>query len=494
MTASPARPRTIVTADPELDDLNSMIRFLLYSNEVEVEGLIYASSRFHWRGDGRGTSFFLPGREYDEPQTSWRWAPGERFIDDAVDAYEEVYENLVVHDPRYPSPSKLRSVVREGNVDFEGDTRHETPGSLLITDALLDERPGPLHLQLWAGPSTVARALMSIEERFADSEDWARIHAEVSAKAVITKFASQDATYDDYIAPVWPGIRVIEVATLAWGYMARKTIRAEDHDLLGAEWTRENVTSVGPLGALYRVWGDGRQMVAGDMTDYFHLSGHSADELRAEGYGVWIDPQPAGSWISEGDTTNMLNLIVPGLRGHEHPSFGGWGGRYERTDDGEDTWRLADAAFVGGGDDPDWMNAPPPGDEGSVVRWFADAQADFAERLRWSVSPRFEDANHHPTVLIEEGVDQFVDPGDDVTLTARLGDPDGDDIRCRWTIDREASTCEGDAALGADEGPLTSVRIPADARTGDTIHVIAEATDASPRPLKAWARVILTVR
>ena len=80
---------------------------------------------------------------------------------------------------------------------------------------------------------------------------------------------------------MWPGIRVIEVATLAWGYMARKTIRAEDHDLLGAEWTRENVTSVGPLGALYRVWGDGRQMVAGDMTDYFHLSGHSADELRA---------------------------------------------------------------------------------------------------------------------------------------------------------------------------------------------------------------------
>jgi len=33
------RPRTIVTADPELDDLNSMIRFLLYANEVEIKGL-----------------------------------------------------------------------------------------------------------------------------------------------------------------------------------------------------------------------------------------------------------------------------------------------------------------------------------------------------------------------------------------------------------------------------------------------------------------------
>ena len=60
VVATIPRPRTIVTADPELDDLNSMIRFLLYSNEVEVEGLVYASSRFHWRGDGRGTEFFLP--------------------------------------------------------------------------------------------------------------------------------------------------------------------------------------------------------------------------------------------------------------------------------------------------------------------------------------------------------------------------------------------------------------------------------------------------
>ena len=161
------RPRTIVTADPELDDLNSMIRFLLYANEVEIKGLVYASSRFHWRGDGRGTEFFVPEREYDRPQTSWRWAPGERFIDDAVDAYAAVHDNLVAHDPRYPSPDALRAVIREGNVDFEGDTSAETPGSQLIADVLLDGEPGPVFLQLWAGPSTVARALMSITTSWA---------------------------------------------------------------------------------------------------------------------------------------------------------------------------------------------------------------------------------------------------------------------------------------------------------------------------------------
>ncbi|MEV6032437.1 nucleoside hydrolase-like domain-containing protein [Nonomuraea sp. NPDC052116] len=54
VTQSP-RPRTIVTADPELDDANSLIRYLLYSNEVTTEGLVYAGSRFHWKGDGKGT-------------------------------------------------------------------------------------------------------------------------------------------------------------------------------------------------------------------------------------------------------------------------------------------------------------------------------------------------------------------------------------------------------------------------------------------------------
>jgi Protein of unknown function (DUF1593) len=484
------RPRTIVTADPELDDLNSMIRFLLYSNEVKVEGLVYASSRFHWRGDGRGTTHFLPDREYAEPQTSWRGAPNERFIDDAVDAYAEAYDNLRVHDPRYPSPESLRGVIREGNVAFEGDTSTETPGSRLIADVLLDDRPGPVFIQLWAGPSTVARALMSIEERFRGTDEWDAVHAAVSAKAVITKFRSQDATYDDYIAPVWPGLRVIEVATLAWGYLARLTVRPEDQWLLGADWMRENVTSVGPLGALYRVWGDGRQMVPGDLTDYFHLKGLSADQLRDRGYEVWMNPQPAGEWISEGDTPNMLNLLVPGLRGHEHPSYGGWGGRYHPTGDGTDTWSLVDAAPPPGGEGVAMVD--PAGDESSVVRWFAEAQADFAARLRWTVTG-YDAANHHPALVIEDGIDRDAAPGQRLALAAFASDPDGDAVTVRWWVCREAGTYPGEVPLTID-GTRAEVVVPGDAHPGETIHVIAEAVDDAPVPLKAYQRVIVAIR
>ena len=63
---------------------------------------------YHWKGDGKGTLWYVPGREYARfgldtcPCISWRWANNERFIDDAVEAYGKVYPNLKVHNPNYP--------------------------------------------------------------------------------------------------------------------------------------------------------------------------------------------------------------------------------------------------------------------------------------------------------------------------------------------------------------------------------------------------------
>ena len=488
------RPRTIITADPELDDLNSLIRLLLHSNELTIEGLIYASSRFHWKGDGAGTAFFLPDREYDEPQTSWRWAPGERFIDDVIDAYALVHENLVVHDPAYPSPGALRSVVREGNVAFEGDMAEESPGSRLIAQVLLDGGTQPVYLQNWAGTSTVARALRSIEERYSASPDWPIVKAAVSRKAVLLKFASQDGTYDGYIRPAWPDIRVIDVATMAWGYGARSVALAEGAAMLTADWMRANVTEAGPLGALYRVWGDGRQMVPGDPTDFFHTSGLTREELTAQGYWVWIDPQPAGEWISEGDTTNLLNLLGNGLRGHEHPSYGGWGGRAVRTDEGPDTWSVAAARDEApGGLALDEAVPEPAPDEYSVTRWFADAQRDFAARLRWSVTPEFSAVNHHPVLTVSPGLDLVASPGERVLLTATAEDPDGDGVTLRWWQYREAGTLPAAVRLEGADSTEVAFTLPGDAEPGQTLHLILEARDDAALPLVTYRRVIVTV-
>src|SRR6184192_1545508 len=187
---APARghPRVVVTTDPELDDSNSLIRYLLYSTDFRTEGLVYASSQFHWKGDGTGKKWFVPGREYTRfglnlcPCESWRWAPGERFIDDAVDLYEQVYPNLRIHRADYPTPALLRSKIRWGNVEFDGDISKDTPGSDLIRDLLLDDDPAPIYVLAWGGASTIARALKSIQDRYAGTSGWPVVRAKVSRK------------------------------------------------------------------------------------------------------------------------------------------------------------------------------------------------------------------------------------------------------------------------------------------------------------------------
>jgi Protein of unknown function (DUF1593) len=113
-----AKPRVVITADPELDDNNTLIRAILYSSDFKIGSLIYASSQFHWTGDGKGTTQYIPGREYARiglcPFTSWRFRSDERFIDDIVDAYAKAYPNLKIHDPDYPTPAELESKNQVG--------------------------------------------------------------------------------------------------------------------------------------------------------------------------------------------------------------------------------------------------------------------------------------------------------------------------------------------------------------------------------------------
>ncbi|MBS1610614.1 MAG: DUF1593 domain-containing protein, partial [Bacteroidetes bacterium] len=192
------KPRIIITADPELDDNNSLIRFLLYSSDVEVEGLIYASSGYHWKGDGRGTKWYVPGREYARfgldtcPCTSWRWSKDERFIHDAVEAYGKVYPNLKLHNPLYPSPDILKSKIRFGNIEFDGDISKNSPGSDLIKSLILDDKPGKLFITAWGGQSTIARALKSIQEQYEYTTQWDAIKKKISNKVVLLPSGDQD--------------------------------------------------------------------------------------------------------------------------------------------------------------------------------------------------------------------------------------------------------------------------------------------------------------
>lgn len=531
----PTKPRVVITADPELDDNNTLIRAILYSSEFQIEGLVYASSGVHWKGDGKGTTQYIPGREYTRlnlgPRTSWRWAPDERFIDAIVDAYATAYTNLKVHEPNYPSPAELKSKIKWGNVEFDGDYSKDTEGSNLIKSLLLDDRPGPLYVTAQGGQSTIARALKSIYDQYSKTPQWEAIRDKVSLKLVIIPFGDQDGTYARYIKPNWPEVTEWQLSMINFGYGVRSGLAAENNVYVGAAWTQENILSRGPLGRLYRVWGDGKQMTKGDMTDYFGLSGYTADQMREMGYMVWTAPQEKGTFISEGDTPTFMNLLDNGLRAWQDRGWGGWGG-IVRPGNATAAGGRGGPSVPAGPDDPgigrgiapagSTSNAPiaaaavapsvasggragaggsgrgaqamSPKTAAVNARFFAAAQNDFAARLKWSVTPKFSEANHAPKVSIRGGLDISAHPGSAVRLQGEVSDPDRNTVKVTWWQYNDAGTYPGDVTFSDATALATTVRLPDDAVPGQTIHVILEATDNGSPPLTRYQRVIVRVQ
>jgi hypothetical protein len=71
------KTRVIGTSDGEIDDQCSIVRFLYYVNEWDVEGIITSSSQYH------------------SQEHNW---PGDDWIDPYPEAYEKDFPNLVMHD------------------------------------------------------------------------------------------------------------------------------------------------------------------------------------------------------------------------------------------------------------------------------------------------------------------------------------------------------------------------------------------------------------
>jgi hypothetical protein len=488
------RPRIVITADPELDDNNSLIRFLLYSSDVSVEGLIYTSSQFHWKGDGKGTKWFVPGREYARfgldtcPCPSWRWARDERFIHDAVAAYEKVYKNLKVHNANYPSPEVLKSKIRYGNIEFDGDFSKDSPGSELIKSLILDDKPGRLFITAWGGQSTIARALKSIQDQYENTTQWETIRAKIFRKVVLLPSGDQDDTYAKYIRPVWGGIEYRQFSGGPnYGYGAQLRAKPEDAQLLTPSWMKEQVLDRGPLGALYRVWGDGKQMVKGDMMDYFGLAGHTDEQMRKIGYVVWMPVQPKDSWLGEGDNPTFMNMLANGLRAYEDATYVGWGGR--GTSASNFSFAMADTSQQAMVNALSRTNT----NENAFPNFFPAAQHDFAARMKWSVTPKYEDANHEPGVAIEGPLEVMASAGETIRLNGRISDPDNDKVNIKWWQFKVGSF-QNEVTIADAQSARCRITIPKDAKGGQTIHLILQATDDGTPALTRYQRVVVRVR
>ena len=484
-TALSYRARTVITTDGEIDDVDSFIRLLLYANELQIEGLVYSSSMWHYKGDGAGTPFTsemeMTRKIYGE-RTELRW-PGTQWMQELLSAYAEVYPNLSRHAQGYPHPDSLASRIRVGNIDFEGEMKQDTEGSDLIRGLLLDNDPSPIYLQAWGGTNTIARALRSIEEDYRDSGQWEAVYRKVCEKAVIYAILDQDATYRNYIAPNWPDLKIYYNANQFWcfAYPWKRAVPHVWHHYLQGPFMREHIIEGhGPLLQKYYAYGDGQEQ-AGDPE---HLHGVALDSFNQSRMGKAWGPFEPYDFISEGDSPAYLHLLDVGLGNLVHPEYGGWGGRLLQSDSLPNRWE----------DGPGAQDFNPYRDSLDATypqtRWIPAIQEDFAARADWCVAG-YEEANHPPRVWVTEGNTLQVSPGQALAIRGMAEDPDGDPLLYKWWVYREAGTYPGSPVLEGANSPEVSLTLPQNFAPGHTLHLILEVRDQAEHPMTRYQRVIL---
>ena len=150
-----------------------------------------------------------------------------------------------------------------------------------------------------------------------------------------------------------------------------------------------------------------------------------------------------------------------------------------------------------GGATVDFANMMPkvsPQTKAISAAFFAAAQNDFAARLNWAVTPKFSDANHPPKVTIRGSLDISTRPGSTVNLEGEVSDPDQNAVTVKWWQHNDAGTYPGDITFTAPTELKTTFRVPDDAKTGETINIVLEATDVGTPHVTRYQRLVVTVQ
>lgn len=475
-----ANPRVLVLTDiaNEPDDQMSLVRFLVYANHYDVEGLVAT------------TSTWL--RDTVRPDV----------IHQVIDAYEEVRPNLLRHQPGFPTAAALRHVVTTGQPAYGMEavgTDRMSPGAARIIEAADKADARPLWITVWGGANTLAQALLHVRE----TRTPAQVEQFVSKLRVYSISDQDDA--GPWLRREFPTLHYIATPSTQngeeYGYATWTGISGDrfyrnapgaDFTTFSDTWVDENIRSKGPLGAHY--------------------------------------PQPC--CIHEGDTPSFLGLIDNGLASAMSPAFGGWGGRYVwRQFHGETRphWTQGGDSFPGRDHSRDTVVGSDgntyTSDQATIWRWREAFQHDFAARMDWTVEPVSE-ANHNPEVTVNGragkaplAIDAQV--GAPVILDAAgTVDPDGDGLRYTWFFYPEAGTgipgrpvfANGYNPFGAEAGAeertvglrrpparvtvqdANSARATVTPQVAGIAHIILEVTDDGVPSLTSYRRIILNIQ
>lgn len=443
------RHRIIILSDisglQEPDDTQSFIRFLLYSNEFDIEGIIGTGSKY---GPFRGDIVYF---------------------EKLIDTYGQVRNNLQLHSDAYPTVNQLKSVLRHGQrgvVGMEGvGNGKNTPGSDLIIEALLKEDSRPLWICAWGATGTIAQALWDIKytKGFNDSEV-----DKLISKIRVYDIAGQDNS-GGWIANTFPDIFYIRSSVQFLGFTQGHIPAAQGGDISVADddWFNVNIMGHEPLGSLY----------------------------------------PRRKAMYEGDTPSFLFLHPNGLSDPEKVNYGGWGGRFKKdkvmnankfshtkVDESEfyDFFIYNDAADQWDFKGVNYNNVYSP-----LFRWREEYQNDFAARIKWTTLP-YSEANHNPVLVVDSDstkniLYRKVRPGLNYHFDAKgSSDPDGDSISYEWFYYEEPGSYTGKISIKGSLSQKVVVHIPSDA-AGTEIHLILKVRDNGTPNLFSYRRIVCLV-
>jgi len=457
IAASASKSRLLVLTDIEADpdDAQSLTRLLLYSNEIDLEGLI-ATTSVHQKA---------------------RVAPES--IRRVIANYAKVRSNLVLHDPAYPTAAALDGSVGTGQTIYGmagiGPGK-DTEGSRRIIAALDRADPRPLWIAGWGGPNTLAQALLTLRATLSPAE-----LKRLIAKLRVYTISDQDDT-GPWVRKEFPNVFYVVspggYGAATWTGM-NGVIEGIDNSTISNSWLATNIQ---------------------------------------QGHGALGAGYPDVAYGMEGDTPAFLSLIPNGLNEPERPNWGGWGGRYTlRTPARNETdpEGFNGGVPVPQETRPIWTNAVDKitpyvakpygrafgpmdrsfeGFRETLWRWRDAFQNDFAARMDWTVKDPAH-ANHPPIVRLPHSDRLTVRSGEWVGLSA-LGtsDPDGDSLSYHWFQYPEAGTCTATIQLsGAEDLYERGFTAPKIDRVCEA-HFILEVTDKGSPPLTRYRRVIVTVR
>ncbi|MBQ6174014.1 MAG: DUF1593 domain-containing protein [Clostridia bacterium] len=500
-----AKPRYLITTDLEVDDTNGVILAMLYSNEYDLAGIVWSAGMFHFSGDGEHTlgeitPHFSCPRLDAASYTEYRPVDPDLVPRLIRENYAHDYEFLSQNDPNYPTPEEMMNLYKVGNIAFEGDVRYDTEGSDWIKQCILDDDPRPLFITAWGGINTTVRALLSIYETYGDTPDWETIRQKVIDKVYLMGMGEDNCWEDQKMNELYPNMHTYG-ASGSGGYgnyfaaLAFYAGRVRSTDDVIKYYQAEYLTDAfklnhGKLMSEFHLMGDGQELPGEPdwfqpgLVTYIDWGGSPEAEVRTFLSSYERAYFDVFDWMCL--QYNGTSFIDFGLRGSlEHPAWGTITGRI--TVDGQAQNRAANYRTE---------YNPVTGDVNSnySTRFTGILFDELAARADWTCMP-YEECNHAP-IVTSEALDLAAKPGEYVTLSAKVTDPDGDKYHTTWWVWEGFCEYEG-AAKGMTVWNASDLSanftVPKDAQPGDTFNVLLQVQDEADRPMTRFAQFIITV-